>query len=329
MKLLITGGAGFVPLSLAEAALEAGHRVVLFDRLDIPAPAQAAFARFGDRLAIERGDVLDRIALGRVLAQHGIDTIAHAAAITAGTERERREPATIATVNLLGTIAVIEAARGGAIRRFLQFSTGSTYGRVAPESGALDEETTPLRPWNLYGISKAAAERTAARLDELDPFGLVIARLGPVFGPWEWATGVRDTLSPMFQATLLALRGRTASLAATGVSDWIYSRDVARGLLALLESERPRWKVYNVGTGRRWPVTEWCARLAEAFPAFAWSLAEPDEEANVAVSPPRAPLATWRIEQDLGFAARFPGDSGFDDFLAWLDAGGRSLVLGE
>jgi nucleoside-diphosphate-sugar epimerase len=325
MRLLITGGAGFVALALAEAALAAGHDVVLFDLLALPEPARAAFARFGGRCILEQGDVCEGDRVAELLERHRIDTLAHAAAVTAGPERERRAPESIATVNLLGTLAVIGAARGAKVRRFLQFATGAGYGPVPLAEGPTDEEKTPLRPTSLYGITKVAAERSAARLDELDPFNLVIARLGPVWGAWEWATGVRDTLSPMFHATRLALEGRTAALASEARTDWIYSRDLAKGLLTLLEAEAPRHKVYNVAAGERWPATEWFARLAEQVPGFAWRIAGPGETADIRSTPLRAPMSTRRMAEEFGFAAR-PRDAAFQDYWRWVEDGGKALV---
>jgi len=324
MKLLITGGAGFVALALAETALEAGHDVVLFDLLEPPDVARAAFARFGARCAVEQGDVCAGDWLAEVIERHGIDTVAHGAAVTAGTERERRAPESIATVNVLGTIAAIGAARGARVRRFLHLATGAGYGPVPVEAGPLDEDHVQL-PTSLYGITKVAAERAAARLDELDPFNLVIARLGQVWGAWEWATGVRDSLSPLFHATRLALTGREAVLEDEARTDWIYSRDVARGLLALLGAATLRHKIYHVGAGARWPATDWCARLAERVPGFAWRLAGPGETANVAKPAMRAPLSTRRMADELGFAAR-PRDAAFDDYWRWIETGGAALV---
>jgi nucleoside-diphosphate-sugar epimerase len=324
MRLLITGGAGFVALALAEAALGAGHEVVLFDLLGLPEPARAAL---GGRCAFEQGDVCEGERVAEVIERHRIDTVAHAAAVTAGPERERRAPESIATVNLLGTIAVIGAARAARVRRFLQFATGAGYGPVPLEEGPTDEEKTPLRPTSLYGITKVAAERTAARLDELDPFNLVIARLGPVWGAWEWATGVRDTLSPMFHVTSLALQGKPAILAGEAVTDWIYSRDLALGLLKLLEAAAPRHKVYNVAAGARWPATLWCEAMAGRVPGFSWRLAHPGEAANVRVTPLRAPMSTRRLGEEFGFGAR-PREQAFADYWRWVEGGGRALIEG-
>src|SRR5207249_720476 len=82
---------------------------------------------------------------------------------------------------------------------------------------------------------------------------LIVARLGPVFGPWERTTGTRDTPSPHLQAARLAAAGRRAILPHPGRADWIYSRDVATGVVTLLDADRPRHRVYNVGAGGAWP----------------------------------------------------------------------------
>src|SRR5207247_1711828 len=86
------------------------------------------------------------------------------------------------------------------------------------------------------------------------PVNLVVARLGPVFGPWERTTGTRDTPSPHLQAARLAAAGRPAILPHPGRADWIYSRDVATGVVTLLDADRPRHRVYNVGAGGAGPA---------------------------------------------------------------------------
>jgi nucleoside-diphosphate-sugar epimerase len=208
------------------------------------------------------------------------------------------------------------------VRRVVLLSSVAVYGHVEPDRGALDEADTCPRPNTLYGISKYAAEACALRADELEPLSLVVARLGPVFGPWERTTGVRDTLSPHWQATRLAAARRGAVLPHAGQADWLYSRDAAAGIVALLGVERPRHRVYNVGAGRRWPVSAWCARLTTLFPGFQWRTAAGGEEPNVRFQPDRerAPLGIERLAADCGYRPRFGLDEAFDDFGAWLRA---------
>jgi UDP-glucose 4-epimerase/UDP-glucuronate 4-epimerase len=208
------------------------------------------------------------------------------------------------------------------VRRLVVLSSVAVYGHVEPELGPIDEAEACPRPATLYGISKYAAEAAALRADELEALNVVVARLGPVFGPWERDTGVRDTLSPHLQLTRLAATGRPAVLAQAGPADWLYSRDAAAGITALLTADRPRHRVYHVGAGRVWPVTAWCERLAAAVPGFRWAIAATSEAANVRFQPDRAraALGIARLAGELGYRPRFDTDAAFADFDAWRRA---------
>ncbi len=320
MPTLITGGAGFVALNVAEALLRQGEEVVVFDSAEPWPVALEAWRTLPGRLRSVTADVRDPEAIARAVAASGADAVVHGAAITSNVERERRAAREIVEVNVLGTLAVIEALRRQPVRRLVLLSSVAVYGHVDPDRGPLDEAETCPRPNSLYGISKYAAEACALRADELEPLNLVVARLGPVFGPWERATGTRDTLSPHLQVAYLAAGGDTAILAQAGHGDWLYSRDAAAGVVALLAADRPRHRVYNVGAGRRWPVTAWCERLAIVFPGFQWRTAAAADEANVRFQPARerAPLAIERLTAEFGCRPAFDVDRAFADFDAWL-----------
>src|SRR4029078_10181889 len=133
--ILLTGGAGFVGLNVAEQLLARGEEVVLFDLS--PAPG-------GFRVFFEHGDVTDRDALEIVFSTRKIENVIHLAAIPAGAERDAREPRRIAEVNLLSTLNVLEAARRHGVRRFVHTSTGALYGAAGVGvAEPLDEERHP------------------------------------------------------------------------------------------------------------------------------------------------------------------------------------------
>jgi UDP-glucuronate 4-epimerase len=320
MPTLVTGGCGFVGINLAEALLSKGEPAVLFDRRPLPDEARSALGTHRAAFAVVLGDARDTDALTQTIREHRVERVVHAAVITSGVQRETSEPGDIVDVNIGGTVSVMQAARAAGCRRVLYVSSGSAYGQTLDEPGPLREETSPSRPDALYGITKYAAERTVLRLRELWKFDALCVRLGTVFGPWEYATGARDRLSPQLQ---LALRGEAAVLPAREVRrDWIYSRDVAAGLVALLDAGRPSQALFHLASGRDWTgfFPRWCAQLQAAYPRFSWRAAtatdQPNIEYNAAAD--RAPMDVSRIAAEVGFVPRFGPREAADDFISWI-----------
>jgi len=150
---------------------------------------------------------------------------------------------------------------------------------------------------------------------------VVVARVGTVYGPWERNTGVRDTFSPQMQTMRMAIQGEEAVLPGPGRRDWIYSRDVAGALAAILDRERLHYDVYNVGPGVEWTVEDWCKNLMEIYPGFSYRVASKAENANVNyhLAQDRAPFAIRRLMEDIGFQPRFGLGEGFRDYIKWVN----------
>ncbi|RYY91608.1 MAG: SDR family oxidoreductase, partial [Comamonadaceae bacterium] len=235
MATFITGVCGFVGLALAEHLMWRGEDVIGFDRAPLPLTASNAFEGLPGRFTMVVGDVCDAGALRQAMALHRPQRLVTLAAITADARRERTTPGAIFDVNVGGVIVALTAAADCGLTRVLHASSGAVYGASGNGAAALHEDSTPLRPEGLYGISKQAAEGAALRLAALHGLDLVVGRLGTCFGPWEADTDVRDTLSAPLQVLRLAERGEAAVLPRDSRRDWLYVRDAAAGLVALLE----------------------------------------------------------------------------------------------
>jgi len=318
MPVLITGGSGFVGLNIAEALLGRGETVVLFCLAEPPATA-APLTQLPGRLLVEIGDVRNGNSLDEVIRRHNVDRIIHGAAITADVHRERKEARTIAEVNLGGTIEILEAASRAKMGRIVQLSTGSIFASSGANAEPLDEVRDAPVPETLYGITKYAAERTGLRYRATRGLDLVVARLGMVFGRWEYETGVRDTMSMPLQLFRMAERGACARFCRDLPNDWIYSSDVARAILLLLDAPSIAQAVYHVSSGSPWSVSGWCNRLREVYPAFSYQVIERRADANIGESapPPRPPFSTARLRNDFGFSPHFDEAKAFADFIAW------------
>ena len=325
MPVLVTGAAGFVGLALVEHLLARGEQVVGLDLAPTPADARDAFAALPGRFEPIVADARDADALRDAFARHAPDRLVTLAAVTADAARELAAPRAIFDVNVGGAIAAIAAAAAqGGVRRVVHASSGSVYGASGAAAEVLREDDTPLRPEGLYGISKLAAEQAALRLAALHGLDLVVGRLGTCFGPWEADSGVRDTPSAPLQVLRLAERGAEVVLPRPSRRDWLYVRDCAAGIAALLDAPRPAHRVYNVAAGFAGSLPDWCAAIAPAFPGLRWRI-DPDR-ANVDLYAPydRAPMDVARLRADTAFAPRFDLAAAAADFLPWRRRHGAS-----
>ncbi|WP_053220905.1 NAD-dependent epimerase/dehydratase family protein [Methylobacterium indicum] len=320
MKVLITGGSGFVGLALAEKLLADGAEVCLFSAA---APPDALAERVAcDRLRIVTGDIRSADALGAALAASGATHLVHAAAITPGPERELREARTILEVNIGGTANAVACAAECGLARVVVLSSVAVYGFSPPAASCFYEEAgSAPAPATLYGISKLAAEQTALRLGALYKLDTRVARLGPVFGPWEYATGLRDAMSPHQQILAAARGGRSIVLPRPMPADWLYSRDAAAGLVKLLLSNKLTRTLYNLGAGRTSDLPQWCVALGRAGLQTDWRLAREGEEPAIRynLAQDRAAMATHCIAAETGFRPRDDLDAQAVDYLGWAE----------
>ncbi len=320
MTVLVTGAAGFVGLNVLEHLLAAGRRVVGLDRIPIPAAAQRQFAGLEGRLHFVTGSIESSNDLAAAFTAAPIERVIHCAVVTAGAAREEQAPQDIVATNIQGAVATLTAAAKYGAKRFVYPSSGAVYGHAARGAVALDEDTLMPQPINLYGATKLAAEIVLARIAASQRIGYVAARLGNVFGPWEYATGVRDTLSPMLQSLEQLRAAQTAVLSTPYTADYVYSRDVAAGLVALADATSIPRAIYNLGSGRAATAAEWCALIAEQYPHFRWHLQINNETANVITHAvfDRPAMTVSHLLNDLGFRARFTLADAARDYLAFM-----------
>jgi UDP-glucose 4-epimerase/UDP-glucuronate 4-epimerase len=323
MATLVTGGSGFVGLSLAERLIAAGEQVVLFD---VAAPAAGMLARpeLAGAIAVT-GDVGDAADIDGVLAAYPIDRVIHAAAITPDQARERDQPRSIVEVNIFGTVDLLErVAANAAIKRVVVLSSVAVYGFSRPAASSLfEEDRSPPAPASLYGITKLAAEQAALRIGQLKGIDVRVARLGPVYGPWENPSAARAALSPHTQILHMALGGREVLLPRPMTADWIFSRDAADGIARLCNAVELQHSIYHVSGGSLTDLEQWCRIIAERVHGFRWRLADADRPGNVVYALPRdrAPLGIARLTNETGFRPSRSLEAAARDYLEWVRAG--------
>jgi nucleoside-diphosphate-sugar epimerase len=231
-------------------------------------------------------------------------------------------PEQVVEVNLLGMIGQLRAARDAGVRRVIAPSSAAVYGESFYTHARLDEVGTPPVPTGIYGVTKYAVERSALRLGTLWGLDVIAARISSVFGPWERDTGLRDMIGPHWHLARAAREGREAVLPAEiPAYTWVYSRDIAEGLLHLLDMEAPLHRVFNLCSGTEWGpvITQWAERLREVFPGFRWRQSDDPAEVTIRFTEtrPRGTMDVARVTAT-GWVPRFQPGAAYADYAAWL-----------
>ncbi len=313
MAVLITGGTGFIGVNIAEELTEMGIDVVLLDMNELPEEAKRSLNKRKGKNYFFKADVLDGDKLDEAIKEYNVSKIIHAAVITPGLEREKKQSKLIAQVNFLGTIEILEAAKRNNIEKIVYLSSASVYGDASNNTDLISEKDTYPRPKALYAITKFAAERSALRYIELFDLDIVVGRIGGVFGPWERYTGFRDTMSGPFLTTRAAILGEKVVLPNADVKDWVYSREIGKSVVELLVTENHSYNVYHLSSGYIWTVKDWCEKLKEVFPEFSYEvIADPGEIE-------RPPLLIERLKEDIGYNPQYNLDKSFRDYMDWVN----------
>ncbi len=247
MKLLVTGGAGFIGSAVVRRAIADGHEVVNLDALTYAANLENISSVAGHpNYAFEKADIRDRAALDRILKQQAPDTIMHLAA-ESHVDRSIDGPAAFIETNISGTYCLLEAARaywGEAGRpdafRFHHISTDEVYGSLGPEG--LFEEDTAYAPNSPYSASKAASDHLVRAWGETYGLPVVTTNCSNNYGPFHFP----EKLVPV--VILNALAGKPIPVYGTGenVRDWLFVEDHADALLKVVQRGTPG-RVYNIG----------------------------------------------------------------------------------
>src|SRR6266581_766542 len=244
MRVLVTGGAGFIGSHLTDALIARGDEVTVVDDL-----SAGQSARVNEHAALHKLSVTDAGSLTAVVGQARPGLICHLAAQISVTASVAA-PAADAQANVVGTVNVLEAAREAGARVLYCSSGGALYGRDAPIPSL--EDVLPL-PESPYGIAKYCAEQYIGLYNRLHGTSHSALRLANVYGPRQDPTGEAGVV-PIFCAQVLAGRQPTIYGDGTQTRDYVYVGDAVAAFLAAADAGRPG--TWNIGTGAETSVLD-------------------------------------------------------------------------
>jgi UDP-glucose 4-epimerase len=308
MKILVTGGAGFIGSHVADGYLAAGHSVVVLDdltggrRTNVPRKARLVVA-----------DIRDAKKVQALFKKERFDVVnSHAAQMSV--PDSVKDPRHDADINVLGILNLLEAGRLNGLKKFIHVSSGGTvYGtpRKLPAT-----EAFPIQPESPYGITKAVGETYLRFYKAQHGLDYTVLRYSNVYGPRQMPHGEAGVVAIFIQRLL---QGQACTIFGDGslIRDYVYVGDVARASLLCLRKGSAQ--AYNIGTGRPTTVKQLYASIAKAL-----GLSTPP-----AYGPPRAGdvKANWlswdKARKELGWSPKVGLDKGIAETVAYFKAGAQ------
>jgi len=297
MRALVTGGAGFIGSNLVDALLDQGAEVDVVDTLVTGRRSNLEAGALDRGARLHEVDITDAAALTALVGDVAPDVIWHLAA-QIDVRKSIDDPAFDASVNVVGTINVLEAARLAGVDRVVNTSTG---GAIYGDADTIpSDETTPPLPMAAYGQSKFCAERYLGWYGRLYGQSNLTLRLGNVFGPRQDPMGEAGVIA-IFCGKLRDGTRPTIYGDGTQTRDYVYVGDVVRAQLAAGQASVTG--EINVGTGKETSVLDIVEVMKELEPDAAAGFDPAFAEARLGEIE-RSCLDVSRAREELGFEAQ-------------------------
>jgi len=322
MKLLVTGGAGFIGSAVVRRAVRDGHAVVNLDKLTYAGSLTNVAEVSGSPLyAFEQADICDRPRIDAILAKHQPDAIMHLAA-ESHVDRSIDGPAAFIETNITGTYVMLEAARAYWMAkgkpesfRFHHISTDEVFGSLGP-TGKFTEDT-PYDPRSPYSASKASSDHLVRAWAETYGLPVVLTNCSNNYGPYHFP----EKLIPV--VILKALAGAPIPIYGKGdnIRDWLYVEDHAVALLTVVQKGQ-LGRSYNIGGENEATnlglVQTICAILDEKRPGnrpyaeqITFVTDRPGHDQRYAIDPSR-------ISRELGWRPSVTLEEGLEKTVQWF-----------
>jgi dTDP-glucose 4,6-dehydratase len=309
MRLLVTGGAGFIGSNFVHYWLERypDDHLVAYDLLTY-AGNRASLADVEDRIVFVHGDIADLDLAARVLADERIDTVVNFAA-ESHNSLAVLDPGLFARTNVLGTQLLLEASRRAEVERFHHISTCEVFGDLALDSDEVFTEESPYRPRTPYNASKAAADHYVRAYHETYGLPVTITNCSNNYGPFQFP----EKVLPLFITNALDDRPLPMYASTQNKREWLHVLDHCAAIDLVLRRGR-EGETYNVGSGLEATIEELADLVLELT-------RKPQELKTIVPDRPghdrRYLLDASKIRDELGWSPAHGWHDGLAETVSW------------
>ena len=310
MRLLITGGAGFIGSNyvrmIEDGKLQEVEKVIVFDKLTYSGNKRNLEGIPTSKLEFIEGDICDVDVVERITRK--IDAIVNFAA-ESHVDRSIDSSRDFFITNVVGTQTLLEAARKNEVRTFLQVSTDEVYGSIT--EGSWDERF-PLQPNSPYAASKASADLLIRSFAKTYGMDVRITRCSNNYGPYQFP----EKVIPLFITNLM--RGKKVPLYGSGanIRDWLHVSDHCRGIHLVLQKGKPG-DIFNIGGGRELSNFELTRIILDL-------MGKDEDQIELVPDRPghdfRYALDITKIQKDLGYFPSVSFEAGIEETIEWYQA---------
>ena len=305
MKLLITGGAGFIGSEFVRQAVKKGLEVIVVDKPTYAGDLER-LKEVEDKISFYRADITNREFIEHIFKTEKPDVVVHWAA-ESHVDRSILDASPFIETNVKGTQVLLDVAKEIGVNLFVNIATDEVYGELG-EEGQFYEDT-PLNPNSPYSVSKASADMLGRAYYRTYGLPVITVRPSNNYGYWQYP----EKLIPV--VILKALNDEPVPVYGTGenVREWLFVSDCAEAVFEIIEKGKPG-EIYNVGSGEE-------RRNIDVVRSILQLLNKPEDLITFVKDRPghdfRYSLNTEKIEREIGWKAKVKFEEGIDKTVKW------------
>jgi dTDP-glucose 4,6-dehydratase len=312
MRLLVTGGAGFIGSNFVHYWVEhhPDDQVVVYDLLTY-AGNRDSLAAVEDRIVFVQGDICDRELAEAALREHEANVVVNFAA-ESHNSLAVIDPTRFFRTNVLGTQTLLDASRAAGVERFHHVSTCEVYGDLALDTDEVFTEESPYRPRTPYNASKAGADHAVRAYYETFGLPVTITNCSNNYGPFQFP----EKVIPLFATNALDDEPLPMYASTQNKREWLHVLDHCEAIDVVLRRGRPG-ETYNVGSGVEATIEEIADRVLELT-------GKPSSLKTIVPDRPghdrRYLLDATKISEELGWMPAHAFSDGLAETVAWYEA---------